>query len=85
MDHPRRFSALVADGELLVDVFGGFEFVDEGDGVVFGGDAAVSLLVGDERGGAEAEFAGALAGLNKSGGREVGPQKVGLVEDVRSR
>ena len=26
------FSTLVADGELLVDVFGGFEFVDEGDG-----------------------------------------------------
>ena len=64
-----------------MDVFGGFEFVDEGDGVVFGGDGAVSLFVGDEGGGAETEFAGALAGLDESWRREIGPQKIGLAEE----
>jgi hypothetical protein len=72
----------IGDGEALADVLRVFELVDQGDGIVFGGDGAVSLLVGYERVAAEAEFAGALAGLDEDGGREVGPGKIGLAQDV---
>ncbi len=59
-----------------------FEFVDKGGGVVFGGDAAVSLLIGEERVAPQAELAGTLPGLDEGGRREVGPGKVGFAQQV---
>jgi len=40
------------------------------------------LLVGDELVGSEAEFAGALAGDEETGGAEVGPVDVGLLDEI---
>src|SRR5271156_3420003 len=72
----------IADSEALADVLGVFGPGGGGDGVFVGGDGAGSLFVGDEVVFAETEFAGALAGLDESGGREVGPVEVGFVEEV---
>ena len=54
----------VGCGELLTEMFGLFELIDEDNGEVFRGDAALTLGVDDQFGGAEAEFARTLAGLN---------------------
>src|SRR5271165_2373872 len=72
----------VGGGKALADVLRVFELVDESDGVVFGGDGAFSLLVGKQLVFAEAELAGALAGLYESGRREISPGKVGFAQHV---
>jgi len=70
----------VGGSELLADVLRAFEFVDQGDGVVFYGDGAVSLYITDEGVSAETEFAGALTGLDEHGGREVRPIEIRFVQ-----
>ena len=73
---------LVADGEAFAAVFGVFEFIHQGDGVVLHRDAAFVLLVGDEVVFAEAVFGGALAGFEVRGGAEVGPVDGGLFQVI---
>jgi hypothetical protein len=68
-------------------VAGIFELIYEGDGVVLHGDAALAVGVGDAVVGAEAEFAGALAGLKEGGGAEAGPVDAAgaeMVEDLQA-
>src|SRR5580692_3053794 len=66
--------------ELLPDVAGILEFVDQGDGVIFGGDFALSLVVGHEPRSSQAELAGALPRFDHGGGTEIGPVEVGILE-----
>src|SRR3984885_2879171 len=57
--------------------------IDQCDGVVVEGDAAVPVCVGDQAGGAEAKFAGPLT-RDKVGARaEIGPVHIRLLEDLK--
>ncbi len=62
-----------------------FQFVDQGNSIVFHGDATVVLVVGDQGISTEAEFSGSLAGIEVGGGAEAGPIDVAgaeIIEDL---
>ena len=72
MGHPAVVGGLVADGEALVEVLRLFDLVCGGYGVVLHGDGTVAVRAYDEVIFAEAELAGAFAGLEETCGCEVG-------------
>jgi len=74
----------VADGEALALVPGLFQLVDESDGIVLHGDAAVALGVADELIFAETELARSLAGFEEACRTEAGPVDSGLLNEVES-
>ncbi|CAM2150607.1 hypothetical protein PT2222_240029 [Paraburkholderia tropica] len=71
-----RRAASIRDRRDLAHEVRVLQFVHEGDGVVLGGNAAVTLRVGDQRVRARAERAGTLARGDQRGGREEGPVEI---------
>ena len=75
-----RFSLVsrsIGDGRDLTDEMALLQFIDEGNRVIFGGNAAIALGVGQQRVRARAEFARALARRDDRGRREASPVEVG--------
>src|ERR1044072_8098196 len=68
---------LVSRREALADVPGLLDLVHDGDGEVLAADLALALVVLEQVVAAQAELAGALAGLNRGGRRDRRPVEVG--------
>ncbi len=71
----------VGRGELLAQMRGELQFIDECGGVVFRRDAAFAPVVGEEPGFTETEIAGAFAGLDDACGAEIGPVEIRCFQD----
>jgi hypothetical protein len=79
----RSSSYLTADREALPSVLRVFEFIHQRDGVVLHRDAALSLVVDDEVVPADAELAGAFAGVEVGGRTKVGPADRGRSQQLQ--
>src|SRR6266550_9454935 len=74
--------SLIRRREALADVLGLLELVEDGDGEVLAADQALALGVLEQVILAEAELAGALAGLDRGGGRDCRPVEIGRRLDL---
>src|SRR5579883_586760 len=76
-------AVLVGDGETSTDKLRVFNFIDKGNGVIFGGDAALPIFVCYELIGTRPIASGTLSRSDEGGRTDIGPIEIGRMVDLQ--